>query len=161
MNSFYTDVIQKSPLFHNTNRIETLDLLEPTFRAKIEALIVESTKKGFPFMVLETYRSAERQVMLYNQKATQLRNVGVHHYGLAVDLVKNINGEPSFKGDFTLLGELAKDNDLIWGGDWGTPKAKHTFRDYDHVQRISVADQNKLFAGTWYPDASYDPYART
>jgi hypothetical protein len=72
---------------------------------------------GIALMIFETYRSEDRQLALFNQGATKLKNVGVHHYGLACDLVKNINGEPSWKGDFGFLGELADENGMIWGGD--------------------------------------------
>ena len=106
-------------------------------------------------MVFETYRSQPRQASLFAQGATQLKTVGVHHYGLACDLVKNVDGEPSWKGDFTFLGVLAKKHGLIWGGDWGQPGVRNSFPDLDHVQRCTILDQNKLFAGTWYPDDNY------
>jgi D-alanyl-D-alanine carboxypeptidase len=109
-------------------------------------------------MIFETYRSEDRQLALFNQGATKLKTVGVHHYGLACDLVKNINGEPSWKGDFGFLGKLAHANGMIWGGDWGDPGGVHTFLDPDHVQRCTLRRQSALFAGTFYPDASYDPY---
>ena len=83
----------------------------------------------------------------------------VHHVGLACDIVKNNNGQPSWDGDFTLLGKLGKKYGLIWGGDWGTPNLHHTFLDMDHVQRCAIGDQPGLFALTWYPDDNYNPYA--
>jgi D-alanyl-D-alanine carboxypeptidase len=82
---------------------------------------------------------------------------GFHHFGLACDLVKDINGEPSWKGDFGFLKDLAEHNGLIWGGDWGNDTIVHSFVDADHVQRISVADQTRLFDLSWYPDADYEP----
>jgi hypothetical protein len=30
--------------------------------------------------------------------------------------------------------------------------------DLVHVQRCTVARQDALFAGTWYPDEAYNPY---
>jgi len=57
-----------------------------------------------------------------------------------------------------LLGELAHEHGLIWGGDWGNPSAKHTFIDPVHVQRCTVARQAGLFRGEWYPEEGYDPY---
>ena len=93
-----------------------------------------------------------------DEHATTLKQVGVHHYGLACDLVKDVNGEPGWKGSFDFLGELAHGNGLIWGGDWGDPSIKHSFIDADHVQRVTIARQDALFKGTWYPDDGYDPY---
>ncbi len=81
------------------------------------------------------------------------------HYGLACDIVREVAGEPSWKGDFAFLGELAHASGLIWGGDWGNPKIKHSFVDAVHVQRCTVVRQPALFAGTWYPDDAYNPYA--
>jgi hypothetical protein len=80
----------------------------------------------------------------------------VHHYGLAADLAKNINGEPSWKGDFSFLRPLALKLGLVWGGDWAEPNQPHTFHDSDHVQRCSLADQPRLFSGVWFPDQDYE-----
>jgi hypothetical protein len=109
-------------------------------------------------MVYETYRSRQRQKLLFDRGATKLEQVGVHHYGLACDIVKSVNGQPSWKGDFSFLGRLAKKHGLIWGGDWGRPGSPNRFVDAVHVQRCAVARQKRLFAGTWYPDDSYNPY---
>jgi hypothetical protein len=87
-----------------------------------------------------------------------LQTVGVHHYGLACDIVKDMNGKPSWDGDFSFFGKLAPAHGLVWGGDWGEPAVAHKFRDTDHVQRILVAMQQQLFSGVWYPDDSYNPF---
>jgi hypothetical protein len=158
MGNFYTDVIMKDARFKSPNRVTDLNLLEPGTRKLVGALIDAANKRGIALIIFETYRSEDRQMALFNQGATKLRTVGVHHYGLACDLVKNINGEPSWKGPFDFLGELAHENGLIWGGDWGSPGVAHTFVDADHVQRCSLMRQAALFAGTFYPDDSYDPY---
>jgi hypothetical protein len=155
MGNFYTDVISKDIRFQTTNRVDDLALLEPKTRALVQAIIAKSSVM---LMVFETFRSEARQVALFNQGASTLKQVGVHHYGLACDLVKDINGEPSWKGSFDFLGELAHSNGMIWGGDWGDPSIKHSFIDADHVQRITIARQDGLFKGAWYPDDSYDPY---
>lgn len=156
--SFYTEVIRKSTWFGSTDRVTSTELLEPVTRAAVFEIIADARNVGVPLMVFETYRSRQRQQLLFDRGATQLRDVGVHHYGLACDLVKDINGEPSWKGDFSFLGELARLNGLIWGGDWDEP-GPHTFVDAVHVQRIRIHDQPRLFAGTFYPDAAYDTYA--
>lgn len=158
MGNFFTDVIQKDPRFRSTKRVSDPALLEPNMRAAVQAVIADADAHGIKLMVYETYRSQERQLQLFNQHASQLKNVGVHHYGLACDIVKDINGEPSWKGSFSFLQALAKAHGLIWGGDWGTPNVHHSFQDTDHVQRCSVADQAKLFRGEWYPGADYNPY---
>lgn len=159
MGNFYTDVIQRDPRFNSVTRINDLALLEPVTRGHVQQIIDNAATNGIKLMVYETYRSQARQTALFEQKATQLKTVGVHHYGLACDIVKDLNGEPSWKGDFKFLGDLARTNAMIWGGDWGTPAIKHTFFDNDHVQRCTVARQDSLFSGSWYPDGNYNPYA--
>lgn len=156
--SFFDDVIAKDKRFHSTDAVHDRALLEPVTRGKVDAIIQEAKDLGVNLMAWETYRSTERQELLFQQGATKLKTVGVHHYGLACDLVKSINGQPSWKGDFSIVLKLARKYQLICGADWGTPKVKHTFIDPGHVQRCSLRRQKALFAGKWYPEETYDPY---
>ena len=159
--SFYTDVIQTSPVFESPNRIADLDLLEPITRSAVQDIVAAAANQGIKLMVFETYRSQQRQTELFNQGASKLKTVGVHHFGLACDLVKDVSGQPSWKGDFSFLKDLAENNGLIWGGDWGNDTVVHSFQDTDHVQRINVSDQAKLFNLSWYPGDDYDPVVVT
>jgi hypothetical protein len=156
--NFYTDVIKKDSRFKSKARIADMALLEPVTRKLVEEIVAEAVKDGMKLMVYETYRSQSRQTELFNKGASKLKTVGVHHYGLACDIVKDVGGDPSWKGDWKFLGKLAKKYKLIWGGDWGNPGKKTKFVDAVHVQRCTVAKQKSLFAGTWYPDDKYDPY---
>jgi D-alanyl-D-alanine carboxypeptidase len=144
--------------FGSVVRIGDPSLLEPMMRQLVERLVASAQQMGIEVMIYETYRSQDRQQALFNSGATKLRTVGVHHYGLACDIVRVVGGEPCWKGDFTFLGQLAQSSGLIWGGDWGAPNLKHSFIDSVHVQRCTVARQGDLFAGAWYPDESYNPY---
>lgn len=159
MGNFYTDVIQQDPRYQSPTRVADLDLLEPTTRKLVEQIVTSAQTMGISVMVFETFRSQARQEQLFEQGATKLRTVGVHNYGLACDIVRDVGGEPSWKGDFSFLGQLAHASGLIWGGDWGNPNIEHSFVDAVHVQRCTIARQPALFAGTWYPDAAYNPYA--
>jgi hypothetical protein len=156
--NFYTDVIQRDPRFHSVDQIDDPNLLEPSTRALVQAILADAKQLGIEMMIVETYRSTERQQALFDQHATQLKKVGVHHYGLACDIAKRIGGKPSWKGDFSFLGHIARHHGLVWGGDWGQPSIRHSFQDNDHVQRCTIGRQPSLFAGKWYPDANYDPY---
>jgi hypothetical protein len=158
MGNFFTDVIQRDARVESPKRISDLDLLEPGTRLRVNAIITDAKAHGVDLMVFESFRSRARQLELFNRGASKLREVGVHNYGLACDIVKVIDGEPSWKGDFSLIGSLAAAHGLIWGGDWGTPNQKHSFVDLVHVQRCTVARQAALFRGEWYPDDDYDPY---
>lgn len=158
MENFYTDVITQDARFGSVARISDPSLLEPMTRQLVERLVTSAQEMGIEVMIYETYRSQDRQQELFRNSATKLRTVGVHHYGLACDIVRVVGGEPSWKGDFSFLGQLAQSCGLIWGGDWGAPHIKHSFTDSVHVQRCTVARQGDLFAGTWYPDKIYNPY---
>ena len=136
-----------------------MNLLEPETRARVQQTLEEAATLGISLMVFETYRSQDRQLDLFEQGKSQLHTVGVHHYGLACDLVRAVNGKPSWEGDFSFLRVIARNQRLIWGGDWGTPGQPHKLYDAVHVQRCTVARQAALFRGEWYPDADYDPYA--
>jgi hypothetical protein len=159
MTDFYTDVISVDPRFESAARVSDITLLEPITRQLVQGIIAAAQQMGIEIMAFETYRSQARQQQLFNQGATKLRTVGVHHYGLACDIVRVAAGEPSWKGDFSFLGQLAHSSGLIWGGDWGDPNMPHSFVDNVHVQRCTVARQGDLFAGTWYPDDTYNRYA--
>ena len=156
--SFYNDVIAKDKRFKTKMVVSDMALLEPETRSSVQAIIADASQHGVSYMVFETYRSRERQQQLFEQGATKLKTVGVHHYGLACDVVKSIGGKPSWKGDFTLLRDLAKHHGLIWGGDWGTPNQHHTFFDGVHVQRCTIGRQASLFSGGWYPAENYNPF---
>ena len=158
MGNFFTDVISLDPRFSSTTRVSDPLLLEPVTRRLVQQIVDAAKHMGIEVMMFETYRSQARQQELFNNGATKLRTVGVHQYGLACDIVRVAGGEPSWKGDFSFLGELAHSSGLIWGGDWGNPGIKHSFVDSVHVQRCTVARQAGLFAGTLYPDDSYNPY---
>jgi hypothetical protein len=158
VDTFFTDIIMKDARFNARERIVDLALLEPKTRELVALMVKSAASMGIEVQAFETYRSQARQEDLFAQGATQLRTVGVHHYGLACDIVRVVNGEPSWKGDFSFLGQLAHSAGMIWGGDWGNPAVPHQFIDQVHVQRCTVARQPQLFAGTWYPDGTYNPY---
>jgi hypothetical protein len=158
MSNFYTDVIARDPRFESVARVADSSLLEPTTRQLVNSIVSAAHEIGTEIMIYETYRSQNRQQELFNHGATKLKKVGVHHYGLACDIVRVVSGEPSWKGDFSFMAHLAQSCGLIWGGDWGAPNIKHSFVDSVHVQRCTIARQGDLFAGRWYPDETYNPY---
>jgi len=158
MTSFYTQVLEHDARFDSAKRIDDLTLLEPVTRGLVTEIIRAAALMGFELVAFETYRSQARQRKLFAEGTTQLKKVGVHHYGLACDLVRRVDDELTWKGDYSFLGELARSAGLIWGGDWGTPERPHNFIDSVHVQRCTLARQPSLFAGEWYPDDDYNPY---
>ncbi len=154
VSDFYTEVIAKSRAFTAIQCIRDPDLLEPVTRAAAESIVADAASLGIKLIVTETYRSRERQAMLYAQKLTQLPTVGVHAYGLAFDVCKIVNGSASWAGDWAFLRDLCAKHGMISGLDWGLPRARHGFVDPDHVQRCRVSEQRDLFAGLYYPPES-------
>lgn len=154
MGNFYTDVILHDPRFHSTDCIRDPLLLEPVTRAAVAAIIEEAAAQGIHLQITETYRSPARQAHLFATGATQLKEVGVHGFGLAADFCKIVDGKASWGGDWAFLRDLAVKHGMISGYDWGTPDKPHTFRDLDHMQRIRVEDQHRLFELSWYPDST-------
>jgi hypothetical protein len=154
--NFYQDVIVKDSRFNSMSVIKDPLLLEPITRSAVANVICTAeTMYRLDLRIGETYRSVARQHELYLRGATTLPTVGVHHYGLACDLWIYIAGIPSWKADYSALRALSIIAKMVWGGDWGAPDKAHTVRDFDHIQRISLADQTRLFAGSWYPATDY------
>lgn len=158
--SFYSTVIRNSMAFRSDVRCAAMELLEPGTRKAVADLLNEARDAGHDLRILETYRSQARQSALFMKRATQLRTVGCHGYGVAADFGLFIDGKyAETNKPYTFLRELARKHGLVSGQDWGHAKISPTFVDSGHVQRVPVWRQNDLFAGVWYPDANYDPYA--
>lgn len=159
MSNFFTEVIQRDPRYKSPNACHDTALLEPRFRAAIEAIVLDAARMGHRMQIGETYRSVQHQQWLFAKGRTKLRNVGVHHFGLACDLLmSHPDGSYDPVGEhYAFLVDLAKAHPLPWGPmisgiDWGTPPASaHTFNDWDHLQGVTIPQQPALFAGTWYP----------
>lgn len=151
--SFYTLVIQKHQLFHTDKRVDDPTLLEPTMRAKIEAVLAQL---GPGWKLHETYRSRQRQRYMFDA-GTSKRLVGTHEFGLAADIVRlDAHGNPTWQADYAPVGKAAASAGLVWGGDWDSePATVNKFNDLVHVQWCKVTDQPALFAGKFYPDSQY------
>ena len=159
MGSFKTEVLDRDPRRNSTDQMRDTALLAPDLRRKIEAVIADAAVGGHRLIVLETYRSQARQEQLFTQGKSRLRQAGCHGFGLACDLgFLNEQCEVNWSADYSVLGRIARAHNLVWGGDWGEPEKAHSFRDLDHVQLCSMADEERLFNGNWYPDEGYDPY---
>ncbi len=156
--TFYSTSIRSSPQFDSPNRVDSLELLEPGTAYRVTSVIAAARAQGIDLAVFETYRSTQRQALLFQSGATQLKDVGTHHFGVACDLVRVEQGAPVWDGDYAFLGRLARVYGLIWGGDWGQPGDANGFVDSFHLQRCTVSRQKALFDGLWYPDAQYNPY---
>lgn len=159
MTNFYDAVIRGSKAFHSDAVCKDMSLLEPGTRAAVLAVVADAAGQNVDLRVLETYRSQTRQSALFAKHVTQLRTVGCHGYGVAVDFGVFIKGV--YQGDnkpYAFLRAMARKHGLISGQDWGHSKTG-SFVDSGHVQRVPVWRQVALFNRTWYPpESGYDPY---
>ncbi|MCG2577674.1 M15 family metallopeptidase [Dechloromonas sp. XY25] len=94
-------------------------------------------RHGYDMVLIEGYRSPERQARLYEQGShvTQAgANMSYHQYGLAADSAFFRDGklviserDPWAMRGYQLYGEIAQQVGLTWGGGW-------KMQDYGHVE---------------------------
>ena len=111
--------------------------LQPAFRQTLLQLLARMSSRGYEFVLLEGYRSPERQETLaaLSPHLTQARAYeSRHQFGLAADLAPLRSGvlvfdveEPWAKSAYFALGEEARAAGLTWGGGW-------KLQDYGHVE---------------------------
>jgi hypothetical protein len=128
MGNFYTDAIRKDARFASLQPIHDLALLEPVTRSKVLAIIADAAAAGIKLMPTRPAeaRPGKRGSIIRGQPSSKpwaCITMG------SLATWSNIAGEPSWKGDFAFLGRLAKKHKMIWGGDWGSPGARHKFVD--------------------------------
>jgi hypothetical protein len=121
-------------------------MLEPNFRKKVQEVIVAAHDEGFDLRVAETFRSQARQIYFYFRAGfTQLKQVGVHHFGLACDFNLFIDGKYETDGQkYAFLRDFEKKYRIISGDLCGTPFQKRAFFDWDHIQGVTVLRQASL-----------------
>ena len=138
-------------LFVGTERsgLETADRdwrkLDQDFMQLILHLLTRMEARGYPMVLLEGYRSPEKQTHLAQQGA-HVTQVGAwqskHQFGLAVDLAPMKNGaliiserDPWAFEAYAALGEEAQAIGLIWGGRW-------SMKDYGHIEAAGTIAAN-------------------
>jgi peptidoglycan L-alanyl-D-glutamate endopeptidase CwlK len=111
--------------------------LRPEFRQRLLALYTLMEARGYRMVLLEGYRSPQRQAALA-RLGPQVTNAGAyqsyHQYGLAADSAFYRNGrivisaeDPWAMKGYRLYGQYAQSLGLVWGGDW-------RMRDFGHVE---------------------------
>lgn len=154
--NWYENKIKKYEHYKTFKTASDIKILYPGFAFLILKLFINAYKEGLEVCIFETYRSQERQLDLFNKGKTTLKKNGMHHFGVAADIVfRNENNHPIWKGDWDKLGQIGKDLGLFWGGDW------ESFRDYPHFQLIPALykHQVEIIIGNYPPyDNKIDAY---
>jgi peptidoglycan L-alanyl-D-glutamate endopeptidase CwlK len=111
--------------------------LEPRFARAVLDIAAKMERRGYPVVLIEGYRSPERQDLLADseQRLTQARGFqSRHQFGLAADLAPLRDGriilserDPWAWQAYQALGEEVEAAGLVWGGRW-------SLRDYGHVE---------------------------
>ena len=111
--------------------------LHPVLYSKVDSMITEAKKQGIDLRIISGYRSPEHQKRLYAQGRTSKGHIvtnappgfSFHNYGFAVDVCEFVNGKPHWNSsNWNLVGELGKEQGLVWGGDWKTLVDKPHFQ---------------------------------
>lgn len=145
----WLDTIRKSPQLNSLDIVSDTGLLYPPFCVKIQSLVVTARAASLNVIVFETYRSEPRQLLLFKQGRTKIKTNGMHHYGVAADLVFLLNGQPAWPsaGDprWKELADIGRKLGLYWGGDF------KGLVDCPHWQYVAatVAAQNPIRAGKY------------
>ena len=110
----------------NIPMIADLQSLHPYFRDKISVLMANCKAKGIDLAIVESYRTHAKQSEYYKMGKKYTRSAGgksKHQYGLAVDVVPMINGEPQWDnvGLWKKVGVEGEKLGLRWGGRWKSP----------------------------------------
>lgn len=112
--------------------------MNPAFVQTVLRVMAAMKARGFSMVLLEGYRSPERQDALAAQgnHVTQAKGgQSKHQYGLAVDLAPIRDGkvviserDPWAMQAYQALGEESQAAGLTWGGNW-------SFKDFGHIEQ--------------------------
>lgn len=115
------------------------DLLDPVFRQRLLVVFqIMQERHGYELVLLEGYRSPQRQAMLA-ARGSHVTQAGAcksyHQFGLAADVAFRRNGkiviserDPWAMRGYQLYGEIGSGLGLTWGGSW------KTLKDYGHIE---------------------------
>jgi len=110
--------------------------LDPEFRKKLEIFEKRLLESGIRVKMVSGYRSFEEQNRLYALGRTKPGRIVTkarggyswHNFGLAADYAFISGGQLTWNGPWRILGRIARECGLEWGGDW------RKFPDRPHVQ---------------------------
>ncbi len=131
------EVEQARPLTRGASR--QWELLEADFRQRLLVVFkLMREQRGYEMVLLEGYRSPERQSQLASL-GPQVTRAGAfesfHQFGLAADCAFMRDGriviseqDPWAAGGYAAYGEVARSVGLTWGGGWTSIK------DFGHVE---------------------------
>ena len=126
--------------------------IDPAFQQRVLAIYqVMRERHGYEMVLVEGYRSAERQAALARKGGSVTRagaGQSCHQYGLAVDSALYRDGrlqwdmeDPWTRRGYFLYGQLAAEAGLEWGGNW------RSIKDYVHLEQKAACRNARRVAG--------------
>lgn len=124
-------IVKKETIIPKREIVSDLHILHPAFRNKVVMMLYECKKQGIELMVVETYRTHERQNKLRKRGRTGLSGgSSKHQHYLAVDVVPIVKKKAIWHNYklWKKIGKIGENQGLTWGGKW--PRLK----DYGHFE---------------------------
>lgn len=123
-------------MFDITRPNNSLMLLSPWLRSRIETALRELHAAGIDIFIFEGFRARQRQDWLYEQGRTREGTIitnakggnSWHELSLAIDMAYKPGNRWSWDGDFSKPAPIMKKHGFTWGGDF------KTFKDMPHYQ---------------------------
>ena len=121
-------------------------MLHPDLRMKWLRLAEACLALGFPIFLVEGYRTARRQEMLYAQGRSAPGNIvtharagcSMHESARAIDFAFRAPDPWSSKNPWVTVGHMAVALGLEWGGDWSEKKIDKPHLQYN-PENLTVA----------------------
>jgi len=125
------------------HRLRHLKGCHPALIERIQHVIQAMEVLGYELLLTQGVRTVAQQQALYRQGRTRPgkivtncdgivrrsnHQVKADGFGHAVDVAWRIDDEVTWEGPWAILGAVAANNDLVWGGNW------RTFPDRPHLE---------------------------
>lgn len=127
--------------------------LTPNAQKACDLFMIECKNQGLNVLIIETYRSQERQDYLYAQGRTRKGNIVTwtknsrHTSRRAWDICQNIKGQEYLNTTFfKRCGEIAKSLGIVWGGDWSPPDMPHfeILENWNYEGEMPMTETEKI-----------------
>lgn len=115
----------------STTAYRGTDKLTPAMKKRVELFMLKVKEAGIAVLITETYRTPERQKILYAQGRTAPGKIVTntlnsnHVKGEAIDVAFLLGDKAVYSGDWAKLATIGKSVGLLWGGDWKSPDRPH------------------------------------
>ena len=136
--------------------------LHPKVKELAEAVSTRMLHDGIPFKITECVRTEKEQNKKYKDGYSKQKYPhSFHCWGLAFDMIHNVEGDIGNKKVLAKASEIAKDEgqkrglDVEWGGDW------KSFPDVYHVQINDFGTTKELVKKYETPEGFFETWGRS